>query len=1071
MKGKLSLTLAVSLALLASLFFVFSAAATPPAPDAHGAAFVGPVDLTAPKVAPVKPFDQPNIKDYARNQERMRLLAAGQVAEANALALTGTDRVLVILVEFAGTDVFTWTQGVSQWDPYGRADPNELGPGGAGDCSRIITETKVFTYTGPLHNQIPRPLSAADRSGDSIWTEDFSNDWFKNFMWGNGVTFHYTRTDGSLVHEDFTGKSVNHYFMDLSNGQYQITGDVIGWVQVPHSTWYYDADQCPGARSGASVQRGGMIPGAGNTRTLVRDALDRVNAISNTIAGFDWKNYDKDGDGIIDRLWIVHSGYGEEDSPTLLNRTDYSEAAVWSHSSSVVPPYQVAPGVAAGPYIVMPENGGIGVFAHEYAHNLGAMDLYAYDLGETSAGFWALQADDWTGYPIGYEPPAPDPMHLDWWGWLQPKTIIDPNQSYVVTVGQASEFPGNNPTAGAADANNLYRGVKIVLPNGNAPLPVRPWQGSYYWWGGKVDLANAAMTTKNPIALTGGTTAILTFETAYGIEAGWDFMWVQVSTDGGATWKTMTNTHTTCVHDPSWIGELYGFPADLCGAGLGGLTGYNIAFPGAGTETFDLTPYIGQNVLLRFWYMTDWGTTNEGPFVDNIQVMVGGAVKFADNAEAGDANWNYAAPWQRTAGAQSFTHNYYLQWRNVSPTGGYDSALGDARWRYGPANTGLLVWYNNNFYNDNEVWHYLSDFPSWGAKGKMLVVDANNDPYREPAMVAAGYNNEAGNIIHRGSMRDAPFSLKQSVPFVMNNTYPYSSTIFTSAFASRPAVSTFYDGRGYYPGAEYISRGPGYNPPSMRWVTKQWDASVVLPATGAYPLRAPGYVGTSGTTANEFRFNCASRTDGLLGCYWYGGGVGLGYNGGTGNPGDYGVAYGWRVQILSQTEQTATLRIWNARYLGEISPDKTVVGRGSTITYKYQLPKNQGAPMNLFACVPLDPTKLAYVANSVTNGALALSQTCDELGSALASGQNLPQVSVTAADPIRSIAWTAYVARDADASFSFAARTMLTVGVIDDVAVQFYRDGVRWDVAHNLPATPVRILGPYGQYLPLAIKP
>ena len=145
MRGKLSLTLAISLALLASLLFAFSAAATPPAPDVRSDAFVGPVDLTAPQATRAKPIDQPNYRDFVRNQERMRLLEAGQVAEADALALTGKDRVLVILVEFAGTDVFTWTAGTSQWDPYGRADPNELGPGGAGDCSKIITETTVFT--------------------------------------------------------------------------------------------------------------------------------------------------------------------------------------------------------------------------------------------------------------------------------------------------------------------------------------------------------------------------------------------------------------------------------------------------------------------------------------------------------------------------------------------------------------------------------------------------------------------------------------------------------------------------------------------------------------------------------------------------------------------------------------------------------------------------------------------------------------------------------------------------------------------------------------------------------------
>ena len=307
------------------------------------------------------------------------------------------------------------------------------------DCSNIITQTQTFTYTGPLHNEIPRPLSAEDRSGDTIWTEDFSPSWFESFMWGDGVVFDYTRVDGSQVNEDFTGKSVKNYFLDMSGGDYEIEGDVVGWLQLPHSTWYYGADKCPGARSaGSSSFASDTIPGAGDNRQLVRDALDAVNA---AYPDFDWAQYDQDGDGIIDRLWIVHSGYGEEDGTVLLNRTDYGESAIWSHSSAVTPAYPVAPGVAAGPYIVMPENGGIGVFAHEYAHNLGAMDLYAYGNGETSTGFWALQADDWTGYPIGFEPPAVDPMHLDWWGWLHPMTISDPSQEYTFKLGQASELP------------------------------------------------------------------------------------------------------------------------------------------------------------------------------------------------------------------------------------------------------------------------------------------------------------------------------------------------------------------------------------------------------------------------------------------------------------------------------------------------------------------------------------------------------------------------------------------------------------------------------------------------------
>ena len=62
----------------------------------------------------------------------------------------------------------------------------------------------------------------------------------------------------------------------------------------------------------------GLFPGAGSARTLVRDTLD---AVKNAYPDFDWAKYDQDGDGEIDRLWIIHAGLGEEDSTTLLNRT------------------------------------------------------------------------------------------------------------------------------------------------------------------------------------------------------------------------------------------------------------------------------------------------------------------------------------------------------------------------------------------------------------------------------------------------------------------------------------------------------------------------------------------------------------------------------------------------------------------------------------------------------------------------------------------------------------------------------------------------------------------------------
>jgi immune inhibitor A len=905
-------------AMLATLLPAVTVSASPPSPD--GVVSVQPPSdevagppspmarvasqksLTASQRASAslhKQIDQPNPKDYQRLRERQRLMEAGETAQAAALSQGPDDRVLVIMVEFAGTDTFTWKPG-DAWDPLGIADPNEAvydadGNVIVGDCSNIITEEKTFTYSGPLHNEIPRPLSADDRSGDSIWTEDFSPAWFHGFLFGDGVKFQYTRQDGSVVNEDFTGQSVTDYFLDMSGGEYEIAGDIVGWLPLPHSTWWYGADKCPGNRSGLSSGAGSDLGhGAGGSRAMVRDALDAVNAAN---PDFDWTKYDLDGDKIIDRLWIVHAGYGEEDGTVLLNRTDYGESANWSHSSAVTPPYPVGDGISAGPYIMMPENGGIGVFAHEYAHNLGAWDLYTYGEGNTSTGFWALQSDDWTGYPIGFEPPAVDAMHLDLWGWLKPKVIDDPSQVYEFTLGQASDFPGGD---------GFYRGGKIVLPDGQAPLAVLPWQGEYYWWGGKADQINSKMTTKAAIAIPAGG-ATLSFDLVYDIEEQWDFLWVQASEDG-ATWTTLTNANTRCDNVSEWIGGLYGFPDDLCAAGIGGFTGWNANWPDPELEEFDLAAFAGKNIYLRLWYMTDWATTYSGPFVDNVEVAAGGSVLFADDAEAGDAKWTYAEPWQRSSGTQTFRHNFYLQWRNVGENGGYDSALGESQWRFGPANTGLLVWYNNEFYSDNEIFNYLTDFPSFGPKGNTLLVDSHPEPYRYPDLVAAGYDNESGNLTSRGQMRDAPFSLKDTVSFDYKDPYGWANVPDPKwyEYPGRPAVSQFHDTLGYYPGSEFVPGGP-VGQTSKRWMTKQWDASAVVPAKSAYAVKAPGYNGT-----DRFRFGCSTNAIGQVLCYSYA--TGLGYPGGTGNPGDDAAQYGWHVALVDQAEDGTwgKVVVWNS---------------------------------------------------------------------------------------------------------------------------------------------------------------
>jgi hypothetical protein len=106
---------------------------------------------------------------------------------------------------------------------------------------------------------------------------------------------------------------------------------------------------------------------------------------------------------------------------------------------------------------------------------------------------------------------------------------------------------------------------------------------------------------------TGGGT--LTFDTYYDIEDYWDFGFVQVSTDGGYTWTSLANEYTTDVHDPS------AHPKAV--ENLPGLTGWSEDWL---TMNFDLSAYADQDILIAFRYVTDWATTYDGWFIDNVYV-------------------------------------------------------------------------------------------------------------------------------------------------------------------------------------------------------------------------------------------------------------------------------------------------------------------------------------------------------------------------------------------------------------------------------------------------------------------
>ena len=133
---------------------------------------------------------------------------------------------------------------------------------------------------------------------------------------------------------------------------------------------------------------------------------------------------------------------------------------------------------------------------------------------------------------------------------------------------------------------------------------------AFGWWSGtSEDLMDAKLLSQ---AYVDPSNPTLTMVTKWGIESFWDFGFVQVSTDGGNTWTSLSNAYTTSDHDPAAL------PAII--PNLPGLTDYNPSWPDYDTITYDLSAYAGQNIMLDFRYMTDWATTYEGWYIQSADV-------------------------------------------------------------------------------------------------------------------------------------------------------------------------------------------------------------------------------------------------------------------------------------------------------------------------------------------------------------------------------------------------------------------------------------------------------------------
>ncbi len=152
-------------------------------------------------------------------------------------------------------------------------------------------------------------------------------------------------------------------------------------------------------------------------------------------------------------------------------------------------------------------------------------------------------------------------------------------------------------------------------------------EGSHSWWSNRGDQSSATLT--RAFDLRAVKSANLTFSVWYDIEEGWDYAYVAVSTDGGKRWQILQG-RASSTENP--VGNAFG-------PGWTGTSGGRT--PGWIDEQVDLTPFAGQEILLRFQMVTDDAVNRPGLLLDNIAIP---EIGYTDDGEAGAGGWE-AAGW------------------------------------------------------------------------------------------------------------------------------------------------------------------------------------------------------------------------------------------------------------------------------------------------------------------------------------------------------------------------------------------------------------------------------------------
>jgi len=243
--------------------------------------------------------------------------------------------------------------------------------------------------------------------------------------------------------------------------------------------------------------------------------------------------------------------------------------------------------------------------------------------------------------PLTGKPVTADSFFLDWavTNYLMDPGVGDGRYSYSnynsTPRAEATQTIGRCPLSTTTSNVHQYgvdyirftcRGSYTLHFEGSIQtplLPQDPHSGRYALWSNKSDESDTTLTQKFDLTSYTGNLS-LDYWTWYDLEKGFDFAYLEASTDG-ENWQILTTPSGT-PDNPQ--GSSFGW-------GYTGVSGGKLK-PVWVHERVDLSRFAGHQLTLRFEYITDSNVTGEGFMIDDLSIP---GIGYSTDFESGLSGW------------------------------------------------------------------------------------------------------------------------------------------------------------------------------------------------------------------------------------------------------------------------------------------------------------------------------------------------------------------------------------------------------------------------------------------------